>query len=110
VICRWQDAQNYTGLGLNGDGEYAIWQEHGGGKPQYFQYWTPAPSLAGNAGALHHVEATCSEKTLSLKVDGKLVGSANDPNPLAGDVVLMAGLRAPGSAEIVFSHLLVTQP
>jgi serine/threonine-protein kinase len=110
LICRWQDAGNYTALALNGDGQYAIWQEHGGGKPNYLQYWKPVPALAVNAGAAHHVEAICSEKTLSLKVDGKLLGSAQDPNPLAGDVVLMAGLRAAGSAEVVFTHLLVTQP
>ncbi len=110
LICRWQDAGNYTALALNGDGQYAIWQTRGGGKPKYLQGWKPVPELAANAGAAHHVEAVCAEKTLSLKVDGTLLGSAQDPNPLAGDVALMAGLRAAGSMEIVFSHLVVTQP
>jgi hypothetical protein len=110
LICRWQDASNYTALGLNGDGQYRIWQVRGGGKPQILQDWTAAPPLAGNAGAAHHVQATCSDSTLSLAVDGKLIGSAQDPKPIAGDVALMAGLRDTGSTEIVFSHLLVTTP
>jgi len=111
LICRWQDASNYTALALNGDGQYAIWQEHGGGKPKYLQDWKPVPELSSNAGATHRVEAVCAEKTLSLKVDGKLLGSAQDPNPLAGDVALMAGSRAAGpTVVVVFSNLIVTQP
>jgi len=110
LVCRWQDASNYTALGLNGNGEYSIWQAHGSPTPQSLLDWTAAASLAASAGAVRHVEATCSESSLSLTVDGQLLGRVQDPNPVAGDVALMAGLREPGSAEVVFSHLVVTQP
>ncbi len=110
LVCRWQDASNYTALGLNGKGEYSIWQAHGSPTPQSLLDWTAAASLSASAGAVQHVEATCSDSKLSLTVDGQLLGSVLDPNPVAGDIALMAGLREPGSAEIVFSHLVVTQP
>jgi len=110
LVCRWQDASNFTALGLNGNGEYSIWQAHGSPTPQSLLDWTAAASLAASAGAVRHVEATCSVSSLSLTVDGQLLSSIQDPNPVAGDVALMAGLREPGSAEVVFSHLVVTQP
>jgi hypothetical protein len=110
VVCRWQDASNYTALGLNGSGQYRIWQTHGGGQPKILQDWKSAPSLAGKAGAAHHVQVTCADSTLSLTVDGTRLGSVEDPHPLAGDVALMAGLRKPGTLEVVFSQLLVTTP
>jgi hypothetical protein len=110
LICRWQGSGDYTALGLNGEGQFAIWQTRGGSKPQYLQFWTAAPPLAADPGALHSVQATCSGSTLSLSLDGAVLGSAQDPQPVDGDVALMAGLREPGQAEVVFSQLIVTQP
>jgi hypothetical protein len=39
-----------------------------------------------------------------------IVGQAEDPAPIAGDVGLLAGLLDAGKLEAVFDNLVVTQP
>lgn len=108
VICRWQDARNYTAFAIQSEGHYSIWQNQGSEKPTLLKDGPAAPAL--QPGVVHHLQAICSGSALSFAADGELLGEATDPNPIAGDVALMAGLREPGQLEVAFSHLVVTRP
>ncbi len=106
LVCRWQDVNNYTALALSGAGEYSIWQKRDGELNRLVD-WTPSPTLNTGAGRTLQVVATCSGSELLLSVDGELVGQAVDPNPISGDVALMAGLREEGELVVRFEGLKI---
>jgi hypothetical protein len=55
------------------------------------------------------LEATCAGDALTLALDGETLAAAQDPAPAAGDVGLLAGLRAEGEMTAEFDDLLVTR-
>jgi serine/threonine-protein kinase len=108
VICRWQDADNFTALGVSSEGEASIWQKRAGDVERLAR-WAAVPGWAPAVGDSHHLAATCAGTTLRLEVDGVLAAEATDPAPGAGDVALVAGLRAVGPLVVVFDNLIVSE-
>jgi hypothetical protein len=109
AICRWQDANNFTGFAISAGGQYKIWQKLHGANLRLID-WTDAPSLAGAGLAAHHLTITCSGTQLSLAVDGIGLAQTEDPGPVPGDVVLFAGLRVDGKMVVDFTKVIAAQP
>jgi serine/threonine-protein kinase len=109
AICRWQDFGNYTAFAISNDGMFAVWQKRAGTVTRLHD-WTPAPSLADGTGATHHLAVTCAGSHLRFEADDELLAEATDPQPAAGDVALMAGLREVGQLMVAFDNLKVTRP
>lgn len=107
VICRWQDRANYTAFGLNGAGEFAIWQKRSG-ETEWLAGWQNAPGAAPGAG--HALRVTCAGPNLRYVVNNILLAEVSDPQPAAGDVAFMAGLTAAGPFAVRFGELVVTRP
>jgi hypothetical protein len=108
VLCRWQDADNYTAFGLNGRGEYAIWQERGGERVT-LQDWTASPLLSGESS--YTLQITCDGPLLRLAVERVILAEAADAEtPVAGDIAFSAVLRGPGELDATFDNLRVTVP
>ncbi len=109
LVCRWQDSDNYTAFAISGAGVYSIWQKRDGATTRFVD-WTPAPALTAGTGAIHRVRAICAGPTLSLEADGSILGEAADPNPVSGDIALMAGLREEGELVVTFDDVRVAAP
>jgi hypothetical protein len=107
VLCRYQDGDNYLALGISADGHAAIWQLRDG-DTRWLVDWTAAPEAALEVGTAHLMEATCAGDRLALSLDGETLAEAAGPVPAAGDVGLLAGLRAEGALVAEFDDLLVT--
>jgi hypothetical protein len=107
VLCRYQDGGNYVALGVSADGHAAIWQLRDG-DTRWLADWTEAPEAALEAGTTHLLEAVCAGERLTLALDGETLAEASDPARAAGDVGLLAGLRAEGELVAEFDDLVVT--
>lgn len=107
VLCRWQDADNYTGFGLNGRGEFAIWQERGGERVMLHD-WTSSPALSETGR--YPLQITCAGPLLRLAANRVILAEATDPQPAGGDIAFRATLRAPGQLIATFDNLRVTEP
>lgn len=108
LLCRFRDLDNFTGLALRGDGQAAIWQVSGG-QTSYLQDWAPVAGLQLQPGALLQLRAECHGPDLRLGAGESLLAQATDPHPIAGDIVLMAGLGEAGEWVVVFDDLTVTR-
>jgi len=108
VLCRFRDLDHFTALALRGDGQAAIWQVENG-VLSFLQEWTPVFGLQLHPDAPLQLRAECRAGDLRLEADGRLLAQALDPQPVAGDVVLMAGLAEPGELVVLFDGLVVTR-
>ena len=108
VLCRFRDLEHFTALGLRGDGQAAIWQVENGAT-SYLQEWTPVSGLQLQPGAPLQLRAQCRAGDLRLEADGDLLAQAVDPQPAAGDIVLMAGLAEPGELVVLFDEVVVSR-
>ncbi|HEX9675171.1 MAG TPA: serine/threonine-protein kinase [Anaerolineales bacterium] len=108
VLCRFRDLEHFIALGLRGDGQAAIWQVENGAT-NYLQEWTPVSGLQLQPGAALQLRAECRAGDLRLEADGRLLVQALDPQPAAGDIVLMAGLAESGELVVVFDEVVVSR-
>jgi hypothetical protein len=53
------------------------------------------------------MNATCRGADLGLAVNGTVLAQATDPQPISGDVALMAGLGEAGELVVLFDDLEV---
>jgi len=111
VICRWRDNANYTAFAISADGSYSIWQKREGTTTRFVD-WNPAPgSLLGfGNGITHHFRIICNGPLLRMEADGSALAEATDPNPISGDIALMAGMREEGQLVVTFDDVKVTKP
>ena len=109
LVCRWRDETNYTALALSGDGTYSIWQNRDGIMNRLVD-WSPASSIETGPGVEYRFRVSCVGDQLSLQVNGVDIGQAVDPNPISGDVAVMAGLREEGELIVVFDEVEVAAP
>ena len=108
LVCRYRDLKHFTALALRGDGQATIWQVENGAT-SYLQEWTPVSGLQLQPGAPLQLRAECRAGDLRLEADGRLLAQALDPQPAAGDIVLMAGLAGPGELVVLFDDLTVSR-
>jgi serine/threonine-protein kinase len=106
VLCRWRGLNDFTALGVRADDSAAAWQVRGGETSMLGQ-WTAAPGLDFRLGEPYELTARCEGTSLNLEVNGFLVVQALDPQPVPGDVGLMAGLGEPGELLAAFDDLAV---
>jgi hypothetical protein len=108
LICRWQDADNYTLLALSGAGETAIWQKRAGVTSILADWETSSITIA--AGQSIQLHGVCHGRQLQLLANEMLLIQAEDPAPASGDIALMAGLRDDGEWQVRFTDLRVVEP
>ncbi len=111
VTCRftaYADHRDFTAFAINGDGQYKIWKSQDKVITRFVN-WTDLPALPETAGPVT-LTATCAGTRLTLAVGETVVGQAEDPAPIAGDIALMAGLLDPGELTVSFDNLVVSQP
>ena len=106
LACRWQDPSNYTVGVISPAGSYSFRQNRDGAVETLVD-WTPSPALSGMAAGTHMLGMTCRGSDLLINLDGLPIGTAQDPDPLAGDIALMAGVAGQGPATVAFDNLLV---
>jgi hypothetical protein len=53
------------------------------------------------------MSASCRGAELGLELEGVVVAQATDPQPISGDVALMAGLGESGELVVLFDDLEV---
>lgn len=112
LICRYQNERNFYLFLISGDGFYVIAKYQSGSAVQYisgngqFQY-----SDAINQGvALNDIEVSCIANQLTLRVNGILLTTVNDPTFVSGDVGLGASPLEPGTTVVEFDDFVVTAP
>jgi hypothetical protein len=108
LLCRFRDLEDFTALALRGDGQAAIWQI-AQGETRMLQEWEPAAAARLGPGDTVRLRAECRGQQLRLEAEGALLAQAVDPQPIAGDMVLMAGLAEAGELVIVFDDLVVSR-
>jgi hypothetical protein len=108
LICRWQDAENYTLLALNGADEAAIWQKQAG-VTNTLADWQAIP-ITIVTGQTTELRGVCHGRQLQLFANDRLLSQAEDPAPASGDIALMTGLKDDGEWQVRFSDLRVVEP
>ncbi len=111
LICRWQDAGNFTAFAVNlVENQYTIWQIRQG-EFTPLQPWR-AIEGADLSGAERSIklEAICDQSQLQLKINGALQPPVSDPNPHSGDVGLLVGLFEGEQFGALFYQLTARQP
>jgi hypothetical protein len=106
ILCRWRGLDDFTALAVRGDGAVGVWQVRGG-VTTWLLDWAEAPGLEVRPGALLRMNATCRGADLGLAVNGTVLAQATDPQPISGDVALMAGLGEAGELVVLFDDLEV---
>lgn len=104
LLCRWQDQNNYTAFIITGTGRYGVAQKRDG---QQIELVSPTESttiLTGD-GSVNTVKVECQGSTLTLSVNGQQLAQVADPDPIAGDLALAAGLRTDGELVVTFENL-----
>lgn len=109
VICNYADSENFYYMSFGSDGyyaiarylndEYLVLSDSGG---NYVE-----SALIEKDKSSYHVEATCANGTLELKVDGKRIGSVDDDSLTGGTIGLMVETFEGSHAEAYFDNLLV---
>jgi hypothetical protein len=111
VICRFKDNDNFYGFLISHDGYYGIFK--------MLEGKMILASQAGNldfsdsirqGGVVNHIEATCNESILSLRVNDQLLAEIQDESFSSGQVGLIAGAYSTPGVQVLFDNLKVYQP
>ncbi len=108
AACRWgSDGGDYTAAAVSASGSYRFWQVRNGTANTLVD-WTASDLLQGVGQGAHTIGLECSGSDVILTVDSRRIGQAVDPDPVPGDVGLLAGLAGSLPLEVVFDDLQVT--
>jgi len=108
VMCRVQSNSDGYFLLISGDGFYTILKRSNETFTPLID-WT-ASSLINLGNATNQIRAICDGSTLSLYVNGQLLGSTSDSEFSQGDLALTATSYETESTEVLFDNLLATRP
>jgi hypothetical protein len=107
VICRYKDPKNYYYLSISEDGSFGIFKKVNG-------IFTPLLNWQYAQAITKYVPVTltaaCSGDTLTLAVDGVVLGQVKDTAFSQGDVGLAAGSWIDAGFGAAFSSLEVRSP
>ncbi len=107
AICRYQDPKNYYYLAISEEGYFGIFKKVAGLTTPLIN-WQFSPAI--NKYAPVTLTAACSGDTLTLGVDGVVLGQVKDTAFSQGDVGLAAGDWASPGFAAAFSSLEVRSP
>jgi len=107
VVCRFQDENNMYYFVITQDGYYAIYKYMDAEWYPLIEY-TQSAQLANKRETT--VTASCIGNTLSLAVDGRLLGEAQDSSFSEGQYGIFAGTYNNGNSIVSFDNLIVSQP
>jgi hypothetical protein len=109
AVCRWgSEGKDYTAAAVSASGSYRFWQVRGGVANLLID-WTASDVLQGIEQGQHQIGLDCRGSTVMLTIDGSLIGQTTDPDPVSGDVGLLAGLAGSPPLEVAFDNLQVTR-
>ncbi len=109
AVCRWgADGKDYTAAAVSASGSYRFWQVRGGAANVLLD-WTASDLLQGVGQGRHQISLSCRGTALNLAVDGRQIGQAVDPDPIPGDVGLLAGLAGEPPLQAAFDDFQVTR-
>lgn len=111
LICRHADINNYYVANVSSDGYYGFLKRVGGGSLELIGMDSMQPTDAISLGATtNHIRLDCVGSTLTLYVNGTMVGSVTDSTHASGDVGLYAGTFDFAGTDILFDNFVVYQP
>jgi hypothetical protein len=111
IICRYTDIENFYVAMISSDGYYGFFQRNGGGGLEFLNSESMLFSEAINLGGANNtVRLDCAGDTLTLYVNGIMLGSTQDSRLSTGDVGLYAKTFSDSSTDVVFDNFTVTQP
>jgi hypothetical protein len=102
------DHYDFTAFAISGEGQFKIWKSQDNVITRFVD-WTDLPALPDTGGPVT-LTATCAGTHLTLAVGEKIVGEAEDPAPIVGDIGMLAGLLDAGKLAVSFDNLFVSQP
>jgi hypothetical protein len=106
VICRLQSDSDGYFLRISGDGYYSI-AKRVDSEYEYLVNWATSDVIRqGNSTNL--IRAVCDGSTLTLEVNGQVLGETTDSTFTEGDVGLVVGTYEDEATEVHFDNLLVT--
>jgi S1-C subfamily serine protease len=107
VICRYQDNQNFYMFEITQDGYFAIYK-------LYKSDWYPLIEYTYSDMLVNLQDAqfntACIGNTLTLAVNGKLLGEITDQSINSGDFGFFAGTFDTGGNIISFDNLIISEP
>lgn len=110
LICRHADIDNFYVATISSDGFYGFLRRVGGGSLELIGMDNMLPNDAIVLGSdTNHIRLDCIGSTLTLYVNGTMVGSATDSTHASGDVGLYAGTFSEGGTDIHFDNFAVHQ-
>ena len=110
VICRYQDAENFTFFLISSDGYTGI-GAYVNGQKELLSHSTLLPSYAVETdGGSNYLRAECVGEQLRLMVNGQLVAQSVTQNVIMGDVGLIAGSYEKSGVNIRFDNFSTVQP
>lgn len=110
IICRYTDIDNYYVGAISSDGYYGFFQRRDGDLQFLGTESMPFSDLINLGSANNRIRLDCIGDTLSLYVNGQLLGEVSDSRLSAGDVGLLARTFSAESTDIVFDNFVVSQP
>jgi hypothetical protein len=111
LICRHQDINNFYVGTISSDGYYGFLIRQGGGSLELVGMDAMQPTDAiVQSEATNHIRLDCVGTTLTLYVNGTMVGSVSDSSISSGDVGLYAGTFEFAGTDILFDNFVVYQP
>jgi len=109
AVCRWSSTgQNYTAAAISASGSYRFWQVRNGAT-NILVDWTASDLLQGVGDGQHKIRLDCRGSDVVLTVDGRHIGQAVDPDPVPGDVGLLAGLAGGPPLRVAFDDFQVSR-
>jgi hypothetical protein len=111
VACRFQDEYNHVAAAIRADGMVSVWKRSAG-VVERLQDWTLAVQPTGGPGEVRQLQLTCAGNDVRFSVDGIVVATGTDPEPIAGTLAFVVGLlqeNAP-AASASFDDLSLDRP
>lgn len=110
IICRYADINNfYLGM-ISSDGYYGFFQRNEG-ELEFLNMESMEASEAINLGGANNtLRMDCVGNTLSLYVNGELLGETIDDRLGSGDVGLYAKTFEVSSTDVQFDNFVVSEP
>lgn len=107
AICRYKDSENYYYLAVSEDGYFGIFKKAAGISTPLLN-WQYTPAITKYVPVT--LTAACVGDTLTLGVDGAVLGQVKDATFSQGDVGLAAGSWTGAGFGAAFSNLEVRSP
>ncbi|MDF1499167.1 MAG: hypothetical protein P1P76_01685 [Anaerolineales bacterium] len=110
LLCRYQDADNFTFFALSSDGYVGIGQYIEGQRTLLSdESLLPVDGIRPGDN-INLIEARCVSDELTLSVNGQLAAQVRSESALEGDIGLLAGTYEEPGVEIRFDNFSMLQP